>query len=175
MGMQPDISRRGLLFGAKPSRPLPQRPPGALREDLFVEACTSCGACIADCPEHILVAEKNGRPLVDFSQGNGECTFCGACADACKVAAFLPAASRAEGPSWSWRAAIGDTCLTSRGIMCQSCKDACPHGAIRFAYAPGSVAQPVLETALCTGCGACYAPCPVAAISFHSTETADVR
>ena len=63
------------------------------------------------------------------------------------------------------RAAIGDTCLTLRGVVCQSCRDTCPSGAIRFTPALRSAPRPTVETDRCTGCGACVAGCPVQAIT----------
>ena len=63
---------RGNWRGHKPEI----RPPWALQEDLFVEACDGCGACVDDCPQHILHLAR-GLPQVDFLQG--ECTFCGDC------------------------------------------------------------------------------------------------
>lgn len=164
-------SRRAFLLGADPMLPTPQRPPWSLAEILFVAACDGCGACIADCPEGILAADPRAMPVVDFSRGAGACTFCGICADVCKAGAFQQAETRAS--PWTWRATIADACLAAHGIMCQSCKDACSDSAIHFAYRAGRVAQPVIDPARCTGCGACQAPCPAAAISFRREERAD--
>ena len=61
-------------------------------------------------------------------------------------------------------ARVGAGCLARRGIVCQSCRDACPEGAIRFRPRLGRVAEPEVDLAACTGCGDCVAPCPVAAI-----------
>jgi ferredoxin-type protein NapF len=71
------------------------------------------------------------------------------------------------------RVSIGAGCLTHDGVMCQTCKDACGDGAIRFVYGAGRVAQPLIDLDRCTGCGGCVAPCPVSAIEFHRTEVAD--
>lgn len=63
-------------------------------------------------------------------------------------------------------ARVGDGCLARCGIVCQSCRDACPEGAIRFRPKLGRVAEPEVDLAACTGCGECVAPCPVAAIEI---------
>jgi ferredoxin-type protein NapF len=57
--------------------------------------------------------------------------------------------------------------------MCQTCKDACGDGAIRFVYAAGRIPEPQVDLDRCTGCGACVAPCPAAAIEIHGHEAAD--
>lgn len=150
-------SRRA-LFRGRSTGPSPLRPPWALAEDEFISRCTRCDACIDACPESILSRGDGGFPTVDFTRG--ECTFCQACADAC-VPHALSSGLRAP---WAIRANVDDSCLALRGVHCQTCRDACPHDAIRFPMRSG-VPRPLVEAAACTGCGACVAPCPVAAIS----------
>jgi ferredoxin-type protein NapF len=169
-------SRRAFLLGAGRARPepqqqAPQRPPWSLAESAFLDTCTGCGDCIAACPEGILVADARAMPMVDFSRGQtesgGACTFCGRCGDACTTGTLLTAEARRETTAWRFVAVIGDACLTRQAIMCQSCKDACGDGAIRFTYQSGRVAAPVIDPKKCTGCGACQAPCPARAVSFR--------
>ena len=62
------------------------------------------------------------------------------------------------------RARIAETCLAEAGVECRICGENCPTGAIRFRPRLGGVAQPQLDVAACTGCGACFAPCPTRAI-----------
>ena len=62
------------------------------------------------------------------------------------------------------RVAIGETCLTRLGVVCQACRDACPENAVRFPPALGRVASPVIAQDACTACGACAPACPTAAI-----------
>jgi ferredoxin-type protein NapF len=75
------VSRRQFLRGNFKSGQAPQRPPWALAEALFINACSRCGDCVPACPTRIIVIVR-GFPEVDFKRG--ECTFCGACAAACK-------------------------------------------------------------------------------------------
>jgi ferredoxin-type protein NapF len=152
----PNRSRRALLRG-RPGAQLRSRPPWALAEADFVAACTRCDACIGACPESILTRGDGGFPVVDFSAG--ECTFCGDCVSACAPRALCDAGSA----PWFLKATVEDACLALHGVHCQACRDACPTGAIGFALRPG-VPRPRVESDLCTGCGACVAPCPVEAM-----------
>ncbi|HRQ65145.1 MAG TPA: ferredoxin-type protein NapF [Xanthomonadaceae bacterium] len=161
----PDLSRRALLRGHHGSVVPPGRPPWALAEAGFSEACTRCGDCLAACPEGILVAGDGGFPEVDFRRG--ACTFCGDCVKACASGALSAAIS----PAWALRARVDHTCLARRGVHCQSCRDACEPEAIRFAYL-GSVPVPEVDLDACSGCGACVAACPADAIAVLHAETA---
>lgn len=70
-------------------------------------------------------------------------------------------------------AVIGESCLARAGIVCQTCRDACPVGAIRFRPVLRGVATPTVLPDLCTGCGECVSPCPTAAVRVLDGETAD--
>ncbi|OHC66763.1 MAG: ferredoxin-type protein NapF [Rhodocyclales bacterium GWA2_65_19] len=143
------------------SRRTPLRPPWALAEESFLAACTRCGQCLPVCPTRI-IAMVRGYPEVDFSRG--ECTFCGACATACKDGA-LPRADDHALP-WTIKAQITDNCLAHRGVECRICGDPCPVTAIRFSPRLGGPPVAEVDAATCTGCGACVAPCPVNAINI---------
>lgn len=155
-----DHSRRRFLGiqSAPSAKPAPIRPPWTSALSLG-EHCTHCGDCLTACPEHILFADADGLPQVDF--GRGACTFCGDCAAICAVPVF----DRALSPAWRVGATISDQCLPKRGILCESCRDVCLDGAIHFARAAGRAPVPVISPADCTGCGACVSVCPAQAIS----------
>nr|WP_298687506.1 ferredoxin-type protein NapF [uncultured Dongia sp.] len=168
-------SRRAFLTGqsaatmatAKSHAP---RPPWTLPESAFAAACTGCGECVTACPEGILYIDDSKLAAVDFRRGGNLCTFCGACAAICAEPAFLVATAREAEAPWHLRAAIGEACLTHAGVMCQSCKDACGDGAIRFVYGASRIPGPDIDLARCTGCGACAAPCPAEAITIFELE-----
>jgi ferredoxin-type protein NapF len=143
-----------------------QRPPWALDEVAFIERCTRCDACIKACPSAILVHADGAYPSVDFS--HGECTFCGECVRSCEPAALIRRSDDAA--AWSLQVRIDDKCLAMGGVECRVCGEACPTGAIRFRPRLGGVALPALTLERCNGCGACFAPCPVRAITVKAGE-----
>jgi len=158
-----DLDRRNFLRGRlTPSAPA-VRPPWTRAQSL--DACTACGACITACPQTILGADGEGLPVVNFA--GGECTFCGLCADACGEGVFDRTL-----PAFPHTVRIEEACLTARGVVCQSCGDACPEEAIRFQLRLGAPALPVLDAERCSGCGACIGPCPAGAISVSPGEAA---
>lgn len=157
-----DVSRRNFLRGRVAVHAAQQRPPWALAEARFAAACSRCGDCARACPTHIIRQGDGGYPTVDFALG--ECTFCGDCATACSAQALIRAAGQ---PPWQIRASIGESCLARRGVECRICGEQCGENAIRFVPQVGGIAQPVVDSARCTGCGACVAPCPVSAISVN--------
>jgi len=163
----PDASRRALLFGRRAAT-APLRPPWALDENDFLDACTACGACVERCPERVIVRGAGGRPV--FDPRLGECTFCGECERACTPRALDRSAS--DEP-WTLKALAGEACLPRHGVVCSSCRDACPERAIAFPLT-ARVPLPAIDNARCTGCGACVSVCPTQAIalSARATETA---
>lgn len=162
MSAAPDPSRRALLFGRAAAVPS-LRPPWALDESAFLDACTSCGACVERCPERVLVRGAGGYPV--FDPRLGECTFCGECETACSPRAL----DRSHAPdAWQLRAVVADTCLPRHGVVCSSCRDACPERAIAFPLT-SRIPVPVVDADRCSGCGACVAICPAGATSLQST------
>ena len=156
-----DISRRGFL-GGRSSAPPPLRPPWAGDETTFTARCTRCGDCLSACPQKILLVGAGGYPAVEFSRG--ECTFCGDCLAACRSGALHREMGAAP---WALKAVMGDACLPRQGVECRVCGEFCDGRAIRFPPRVGGIALPMVEAALCTGCGACVAPCPVGAVSIR--------
>lgn len=154
--MDKGLSRRHFLFRHSP----PLRPPWAVEEEKFLQACTRCNDCITACPENILV-ERHGRPQVDFFRG--ECTFCGECVAACQKNALVAPPPDMEQKPWLLTAAIGHGCLAGKGVYCRACGEVCAPRAIGFRMEQG-LPKPAIQANLCHGCGACVRVCPVGAV-----------
>ncbi len=159
--MTATLSRSEFLRNAFRGWKSPLRPPWAQPESIFLSSCISCIDCVSACPEAIIVAGERGIPEVDFSKG--ECTFCGDCATSCEPKAIQLSLSN---PPWDLKARILDRCLSKRGVTCRVCGDQCDPRAIKFELGLGGSADPVVDKDACTGCGACFAPCPVEAIEI---------
>lgn len=173
-----DASRRAFLRGAfldpeartaerRRTQPLGPPPPW-IAEQVETAKCLACPApCVGACPESIVQRHGPehrlaGVPWLDFAQAG--CTFCGRCADAC------PQPGSREGPVPSIGVVTLDTalCHAWNGVICMSCLRYCQAGALLRAEA----LRVRLEAGLCTGCGACIAPCPADALAFRFVSDA---
>jgi ferredoxin-type protein NapF len=154
------------LRGDFTGKETPIRPPWAINESLFVEICTNCGECIAQCPTHIIKQARANFPVIDFT--SGECLFCEQCVDACKPQALL---KTTQNKPWSIKASIKkEACLAHQGVECRSCHDPCEARAIMMPPRLGGISIPIISTNNCTGCGACFAVCPVQAVTMSPTK-----
>lgn len=145
--------------------PMEPRPPWTTEATIRAK-CVSCDACILACPTDILVHGRAKTPVVDFQKG--ECTFCRACADVCPETLFLPA----EAAPWALIAEVSQGCLLTAGISCQLCTDACEVEALRLDLSHRPVGRIEVAEDACTGCGACVAMCPEAAITVGKHRVA---
>lgn len=160
----PTAITRKSLFGRLRGGGVQLRPPWARSEDAFTNGCTQCGKCIEACPAHIITRGQAGYPIMQFKAAG--CSFCGACAAACKADCF----DRAAVSPWRLEAAVSNACVEAKGVACRLCQDACDSAAIRFRPMLGGRYAVTIDSAACTGCGACLAPCPVGAITIIEAE-----
>jgi len=63
---------------------------------------------------------------------------------------------------------IDEHCLAHDKVYCESCRDVCAVGAIKFKLQLGQVPLPFIQMEACTGCGDCIPSCPVSAIQIHN-------
>jgi len=154
-----DPARRSFFRGHKRVK-IGMFPPWASND--FADLCNRCGDCLTACEEQILKVGDGGYPEVDFALG--ECSFCKRCTEICKQGAFSPLQEK----PWALKARIKPECLPLSGTVCRSCADICEVSAIRFTLS--ACPPPRIDDALCTGCGACYATCPVQAIEITQPQ-----
>lgn len=159
--MQFDANKRSLFLGPKIIA-TDNLLPWVITPKTFLESCTQCADCINACPEKIIIKGDGGFPRIDFDLG--ECDFCGQCAEICKEPIFT---STTEDP-WHKKAFINQTCLAYENIYCRSCAESCEIQALTFQL--GLSATPQIDTDLCSGCGACVAPCPTKAIEVKELK-----
>jgi MauM/NapG family ferredoxin protein len=149
------------------------RPPGALPEDEFLEACVRCTDCIEACPhqsirrlgpEHGTVA---GTPAI--IPQDTPCYLCEdlPCITACTPRALVPT-DRASIRMGSARLKV-DTCLISQGQRCDYCVTCCPLKGSAITW--GSDGIPSIHKDHCTGCAVCAYLCPADAIVLQPAET----
>ncbi|MDP6840645.1 MAG: 4Fe-4S dicluster domain-containing protein [Rhodospirillales bacterium] len=154
------------------------RPPYAVAEAAFLEACTRCDACIEACSYDVLFklpeeagAKRAATPVMDLLVSG--CHLCGdwPCVTVCEPRALqLPASQGKQPPEPPKlaRAAI-DTgaCLPYAGPECGACADACPvPGALNWVDG----VKPVIDEDICTGCALCREFCITDPKAIEITE-----
>lgn len=137
------------------------RPPGAISERAFLNACTRCDDCVNACPKDaIKKAPKKmgflimGTPYIDPMKN--PCVMCEdlPCIPACQDEALLPVARPAD-VQMGYVILDKKKCQAYGITFCQQCIIDCP--------IPGAITQvneqPVFHKNICTGCGVCVRSC----------------
>ena len=144
-----------------PERPAAVLPPGAVDRKVFNVKCVACGLCITNCKGNCLSASTNlkrfGQPEMDFRRGYCllGCNY--SCGHVCPTGAlnWIPRLARKNVHMGHaiWKK---DLCIrTTDGVECTACSRKCPVGAIHIVEG-----FPVVDKAVCIGCGACEHVCP---------------
>ncbi len=139
------------------------RPPGAITERQFLQACTRCDKCIHACPKDAIqrVPKKMGfliagSPYIDPKKI--PCVMCDdlPCIPACPDGALVPPPNN-DRMEIKMGYAILDkkNCQAYGDTFCQQCVIDCP--------IPGAIIQkdekPIIDKRTCTGCGVCVLSC----------------
>jgi len=139
------------------------RPPGAISERKFLQACTRCDKCIHACPKDAIqkVPKKMGfliagSPYIDPTKI--PCVMCNdlPCISACPDGALVPPPNndRLE-VKMGYAILDKNKCQAYGDTFCQQCVIDCP--------IPGAIIQkddrPVIDKKTCTGCGVCVLSC----------------
>lgn len=146
------------------------RPPGALREASFLDACVRCGLCVRACPYDTLHLAGFGEAFAVgtpyFVARETPCYMCEdiPCAAACPTQA-LDIAEIGAARMGLARLSKAERCFSYTGVgYCDSCFQACPikGQAIRMQHGRtprGGSFKPVVDADFCTGCGKCEDAC----------------
>ena len=155
------------------------RPPHAIPEPLFLDACTRCNDCQDACPEgsiykHFDPGDKtNLTPVMDTN--SLPCAMCEdtPCVTACNEGALV----KREGD----KTKVGlariyiDHCLTWTGEDpdCHSCLDLCPleEKAIHL----DSQGRMRVRNSICDGCGHCVSHCPEGPMAIEIVPLTEMR
>ena len=164
-----DVQRATVEGGHNARAVRPVAPPGRRNMADFLERCTGCGLCVAQCPSQVLRPSVNEygwlnvlHPVLDYKRSY--CRYdCTICSDVCPTGALLPL-TRDEKHIFIIGHASVDA---SACVGCGRCARRCPRKAIamepRDSSTHGNRAQMAarVDTSLCIGCGACEYVCPV--------------
>lgn len=161
------------------------RPPGAVKEDIFMELCIRCARCIEVCPYDCIhradVYEKLqiGTPYI-FADKRA-CYLCMKCPPVCPTGALDPKLEKPENVRIGIAVINQETCLNylyykeeiegvSQGYaqLCNTCNNVCPF--TDEAIYMEKMILPVV-TDKCTGCGICVEKCPTAPKSINVYPT----
>jgi len=161
-------------------------PPGADSMKNFSVRCTGCQLCVTVCPNHVLRPSSKIsvylQPHMSFERGycRPECVKC---SQVCPTGAIRPITT-AEKTSIQIGVAVWNPglCIINRdNVKCDLCERKCPTGAIKrvtkFPESDDPDAQkiPMIDTARCTGCGACEHLCPSRPYSAIYVDGVDVH
>ena len=143
------------------------RPPGALAEQEFQDACARCFRCADACPNGCIRFHGLGSGLDRaftpyIVPRERACILCGECARACPTGALVPFAATREG--WLGGVKMGTArlnksmCFSYSGRTCGACYRACPLAGTAMKI--GVFETPLLQGAdACVGCGLCEQAC----------------
>lgn len=161
--IQGKIDRVNTAFDRITKRPPLLRPPGALSEREFLNACTRCSDCVNACPKDAIqkVPKKMGFLIMDtpyIDPAKVPCVMCDGlpCIAACEEGALLPVPGGPRDVEMGYAILDKKKCQAYGDTFCQQCLIDCP--------IPGAITQdremrPTIHKDVCTGCGVCVRSC----------------
>lgn len=167
-----------------PKRATPLTPPGSISAQNMARKCTACQLCVSACPNDVLRPSTHlatfMQPEMSFEHGycRPECTKCG---KVCPAGAIKPIKKEEKSAIQIGHAVvIRKNCVPlTDGVECGNCARHCPTGAILMVPSdpnnPESVKVPVVNSAVCIGCGACENLCPARPFSAIYVEGHEVH
>jgi NapH/MauN family ferredoxin-type protein len=150
------------------------RPPGAVKEEIFLERCIRCLKCIKICPTQTLTTCEfsDGISLIytpKLVPELGGCELCMLCNKICPSGALIPITPD--------KVKIGtaiierERCLAwSKNKLCLICMEVCPVGAIS-----SFKIYPLVNKDKCVGCGVCEKNCPAEKKAIFVTPLGEKR
>lgn len=153
----------------------PLRPPGAVKEELFVKTCIKCNKCAQVCPygsiqmAHLEWGEKFGTPLI-FPRRT-PCYLCMKCPPVCPSGALDPQLRDKTRVHMGVAVIDESKCLAYMGVICRACFERCP--IYREAITLKDELYPQVHNDKCVGCGICEYVCPaeekaITVVSAHA-------
>ena len=167
-----------------PERQTPLTPPGSLSAKNMALRCTGCQLCISECPNQVLRPSDDlwhlMQPVMSYERGYCR-PECNRCSQVCPTGAIKPIVPEVKASTQIGHAVwIKKNCIPlTDGVSCGNCARHCPTGAIEMVLSDPddeeSAEIPVVNEAICIGCGACENLCPARPFSAIYVEGHEVH
>ncbi len=147
---------------------LPIMPPGAGKRDHFNMTCTSCHACVTQCPSNVLKPSVFDYGLMGLMQpimyyDKGFCQpNCTICMDVCPSGALtvLPLKEKQMTQIGMAHFTLEECVVYTNHTDCGSCSEHCPTQAVSMVDYKDGLRIPHVTPEICIGCGGCEYACP---------------
>ena len=143
-------------------------PPGAGKREHFNMKCTSCHACVTQCPSNVLKPSVFDYGLMGLMQpkmyyDKGFCQpNCTICMDVCPSGALtaLPLKEKQMTQVGMAHFTLEECVVYLNHTDCGSCSEHCPTQAVSMVDYKDGLRIPHVTPEICIGCGGCEYACP---------------